>query len=171
MVRASASLFCLALLAVSPAAADAQCRLCDARTTVRDEQRAQGDVRLEVQTSLSFDRLVLLGAGSGSAMIKPDGSSSAEGAVLNVGPRAIVGTVAVHGEPGRALMVEIPRRIELYSISGGRITVEDLASDLKSLPRLDAAGNLTFRIGGRVRVDGNADGDYRGDLPISVDYQ
>jgi hypothetical protein len=79
--------------------------------------------------------------------------------------------VAVHGEPGRALMVEIPRRIELYSISGGRITVEDLASDLKSLPRLDAAGNLTFRIGGRVRVDGNADGDYRGDLPISVDYQ
>jgi hypothetical protein len=30
---------------------------------------------------------------------------------------------------------------------------------------------LSFRFGGRVRITGNADGDYRGDLPITVEYQ
>ena len=34
-----------------------------------------------------------------------------------------------------------------------------------------SAGNLTFRFGGRVQISGDADGDYRGDLPITVEYQ
>ena len=40
----------------------------------------------------------------------------------------------------------------------------------RRIPQLDAAGNLTFRFGGRLRVSGDADGDYRGDLPITVEY-
>jgi len=56
-------------------------------------------------------------------------------------------------------------------VSGARITLDDVASDLPSLPRLDSAGNLTFRFGGRVQISGDADGDYRGDLPITVEYQ
>jgi hypothetical protein len=38
------------------------------------------------------------------------------------------------------------------------------------LPRLDSAGNLSFRFGGRLLVTGNADGQFRGDLPITVEY-
>jgi len=38
------------------------------------------------------------------------------------------------------------------------------------MPRLDSGGKLTFRFGGRIRVTGNADGDFRGDLPITVEY-
>jgi hypothetical protein len=66
--------------------------------------------------------------------------------------------------------VELPRRIDLYSSSGSRITVDELVSDLPSLPRLDSAGNLTFRFGGRVTVTGDSEGQYRGDLPITVEY-
>jgi hypothetical protein len=83
----------------------------------------------------------------------------------------MVGTAAIHGAAGRAVRVELPRRIELYSIGGGRITVDDVASDLPSLPRLDSAGNLTFRFGGRVTVLGDSEGDYRGEMPITVEYQ
>jgi hypothetical protein len=39
------------------------------------------------------------------------------------------------------------------------------------MPRLDSSGTLTFRFGGRIRITGDADGDYRGDLPISAEYQ
>ena len=46
-----------------------------------------------------------------------------------------------------------------------------MVSDLPSLPRLDSAGNLSFRFGGRLRITGDADGQYRGDLPITVEYQ
>jgi hypothetical protein len=77
----------------------------------------------------------------------------------------------VRGTPDRIVRVELPRRIDLYSVSGARITLDDVVSDLPSLPRLDSAGNLTFRFGGRVQIAGDADGDYRGDLPITVEYQ
>lgn len=90
---------------------------------------------------------------------------------MQVGPRAMVGTVLVHGDAGRGVRVELPRRIELYSLGGGRITLDDVASDLPAAPRLDAAGNLSFRFGGRLIITGDADGQFRGDLPITVEYQ
>ena len=65
----------------------------------------------------------------------------------------MVGSAVVHGQPGRTVRIELPHRIDLYSI-----------------PRLDAAGTLTFRFGGRLTVSSDADGDYRGDLPITVEY-
>jgi hypothetical protein len=82
----------------------------------------------------------------------------------------MVGTILVHGEPNRALRVEMPKRIELFSVSGGRITLDDITSDLPAIPRLDTAGNFRFRFGGRLILTGNSDGPFRGDLSISVDY-
>ena len=150
--------------------ATAQCRLCDTPTTVRDEAAAGKDIQLEIETSLSFDRLILFGAGTGTAVIRPDGSTSAHGAVSDIGPRAMVGRAVIRGEPGRAVRVELPRRILLHSLGGGEIAFDDVVSDLPSLPRLDATGTLGFRFGGRLTVTGDADGEYRGDLPITVEY-
>jgi uncharacterized protein DUF4402 len=161
----------IAVAAVTPRPVGAQCRLCDQPTTVREDPTNSDDIRLEIETSLNFDRLILAGGGQGAAVIRPDGSSASEGAVVDVGPRAMVGTAIVHGQPGRMIRVDLPHRIELYSLSGGNISFEDVTSDLPSLPRLDSAGNLTFRFGGRVRISGDADGEYRGDLPITVEYQ
>ena len=153
----------------SPAAA--QCRLCDQPTTSGLEESPSGDVQLQIETNLNFDRLILSGGGSGAVTIRPDGSSGSEGAVADIGPRAMVGTVLVHGDPGRAVRIDLPRRVDLFSVSGGHITVVDIASDAPALPRLDAAGNLSFRFGGRLIVTGDADGQYRGDLAITVEYQ
>jgi hypothetical protein len=161
----------LAAAATAEWPANAQCRLCDKPTTAPAETKVENQIRLEIETSLNFDRLILFGDGEGSAVIRPDGSRTAQGAVTDIGPRAMVGTAAIHGEPGRAVLVELPRRIELFSLGGGRISFDDVVSDLPALPRLDSAGNLTFRFGGRVRITGEADGDYRGDLPITVEYQ
>jgi hypothetical protein len=160
-----------AAAAVTSWPAGAQCRLCSSPVTSRDDPANQQDVRIEIETNVNFDRLVLLGAGEGAAVIRPDGSHAAQGNVSEAGPRAMVGTARVHGEPGRAVRVELPQRIELYSMGGGRISFDEVTSDLPSLPRLDSAGNLTFRFGGRVRVSGDAGGQYRGDLPITVEYQ
>jgi hypothetical protein len=64
----------------------------------------------------------------------------------------------------------LPRRIELFSIGGSRIIIDEIETDLPSLPRLDSMGNLTFRFGGRLQVNGEAEGDFRGDLPITAEY-
>jgi hypothetical protein len=82
----------------------------------------------------------------------------------------MVGSAVVHGQPGRAVRIELPQRILLHSISGGQISFDDVTSDLPSVPRLDSSGTLSFRFGGRLTVSGDADGEYRGDLPITVEY-
>lgn len=152
--------------------ASAQCRLCEQpTTTVAPEGSSGGDVDLQIETNLNFDRLILMGAGVGAATIRPDGATSAEGSVMEVGPRAMVGTVLVHGEPNRSVRVDLPRRIELFSAGGARLTLDDVGTDLSPAPHLDAGGNLSFRFGGRLIVSGDADGPYRGDLPITVEYQ
>jgi len=165
------SFVALAAAAVGAWPASGQCRLCDTPSTVLTQSHDDTGIDLQIETSLDFDRLILSGPGDGAAVIRPDGSNAAQGAVAAVSPRAMVGSASVHGEPGRAVRVALPDRIELYSIDGGRMTFDDVASDLPSLPRLDSAGNLSFRFGGRLTVTGDAEGQYRGDLPITVEYQ
>jgi hypothetical protein len=164
MITASAS------AAIVPAIAQAQCRLCATPTTAIADGTARGGVDLQIETSLNFDRLILAQAGAGEAVLRPDGSSSVAGSIDTVGGRASVATVTVHGEANRALRIDVPRRIDLYSLSGARMTFDQVVTDAPDLPKLDAAGNLTFHIGGRLRFIGDEDGDYRGDLPITVDY-
>ena len=148
-----------------------QCRLCDKPVMERSQPFDDDGLDLQIETSLDFGRLIVGGEGSGAAVIGPDGSNMAQGALAAISARATVGTAVVHGTPGRAVRVELPRRIELYSTRGGRITVDDVTSDLPSLPRLDSAGSLTVRFGGRVTVTGDSEGEYRGDMPITVEYQ
>jgi hypothetical protein len=161
--------FAAAAAGVSPARG--QCRLCATPTTALSQSPGSDGISLEIETNLNFDRLILAGTGQGAAVIRPNGTSSAEGALTAVSPRAMVGTAVIHGAADRAVRVELPRRIELSSVSGGSIIVDEVVSDLPSLPRLDSAGNLTFRFGGRVQISGDADGEYRGSMPITVEYQ
>jgi hypothetical protein len=159
----------LGLITASPA--QAQCRLCGTPVTTRADDAADQRVTVEVETNINFDRLVVLGSNAGDAEIRPDGSRFAEGAVTAVGARAMVGTAILHGEPNRSVRVDLPSRIQLYSLSGGEIAFDQVTSDLPPMPRLDAGGTLSFRFGGRLHVSGDADGDYRGDLPITAEYQ
>ena len=168
---ALASLAAAALmLGGAPTGALAQCRLCPAPTTDREESRAGDSMRLEVQASLDFDRLVLLGAGTGAATLLPTGERSASGSVATLSSRAMVGSVTVRGEPGRQVRVDVPSRVNLYSLSGGQIVIEDMETDLPSLPKLDSSGSLSFRFGGRLTISGDSEGEYRGDVPITVEY-
>lgn len=150
--------------------AAAQCRLCD-RPTTQAEPAAGEAIRLEVETRLDFDRLILLGSGEGTATLMPDGSRAVSGMIGAISGRAMVGSAVVRGEPGRGVRIMLPTRIAMHSLSGGSLVIEGITSDLGSAPRLDSRGLLAFRFGGRLVVTGDAEGDYRGDVPITVEYQ
>ncbi len=170
MRRATFPLLVIAVAGGSASPVGAQCRLCGTPSTVAAQSPDSADVQLEIETSLNFDRLVLAQAGPGDATLRPDGSSSGTGSISGVGARATVATVNVHGEPNRAVRIDVPRRIDLFSLGGARLTFDQVVTDAADLPKLDSAGNLTFHIGGRLRFMGDEDGDYRGDLPITVEY-
>jgi type 1 fimbria pilin len=67
--------------------------------------------------------------------------------------------------------VDLPRRVQLFSLSGGHVTLEDVTADVPAVTRLDAAGNLSFHFAGRLILPADLAGPFRGDLPITVEYQ
>lgn len=147
----------------------APCRLCSPDGAT-EEAKPKEPVRLEVEASLDFDRLVTSGSGSGTAQLGPDGSRTVSGSIAAMSARAMAGEVSIRGEPGREVRIELPRSIELSGFNGGSIRIESIRSDLPAMPRLDSDGRLTFRFGGIVHVSGDADGEFRGDARIEVDY-
>lgn len=168
---ASLALAC-ALGIASPALpqdVEAPCRLCNPGDSKVEEQPSQ-PVRLEVETRLDFDRLILMGPTGGSAELGPDGSRTVSGSVAAISSKAMIGEVLIRGEPGRTVRIELPQSIELSGFNGGSIRLESIRSDLPPLSRLDPNGQLSFRFGGIVRLSGDVDGEFRGDVPINVEY-
>lgn len=171
------ALFLLALIGATgisaparPQSASAPCRLCGASASENDQRDAATPVRLEVEAKLDFDRLIIAGAGEGSARLSPEGDRSVSGSVGAIGSRAMAGEVTIRGEPGRSIRVDLPERIELYGLAGGTLRLESIRADLPAEPRLDGNGRLSFRFGGVLRVTGDLDGQFRGEIPIDVDY-
>jgi hypothetical protein len=147
----------------------APCRLCDQQSQAAREAPAI-PISVEVEVGLDFDQLIIGGAGDGSAELTPEGARIASGSITSIGARAMVAEVVIRGEPGRLVEIVLPRRVELAGLSGGTIRLEQLRSDLPQMPRLDSNGRLKFRIGGVLHLSGDVSGDFRGNLPIEVDY-
>ena len=171
MMGRTCVLLALLMLAAAPQRAAAQCRLCDAPTTELEAQAAAASpVRLEVEASLDFDRLIVTGPDGGIARLLPDGSRSVSGSVTELTSRAMVGSAVIRGEPGRTVRISLPSRIDMHGLMGNRISIDGIESDLPASARLDSNGSLSFRFGGRLEILGDAEGDYRGDVPITVEY-
>ena len=68
------------------------------------------------------------------------------------------------------MRITFPDSIQLHGLTGNAIVVRRLTSDLPASAKLDSQGALHFRFGGELDVRGNVEGDYRGDIPITVDY-
>ena len=164
-----ASLAAMGLAAPAlPQDASAPCRLCNSPSP--SDEKPASPVSLDVEAALDFDRLILAGKGEGSAQLSPEGGRRVTGSITAIGARAMVGEVTVRGEPGRIVRVSLPDSIELYGLAGGTIRLDSIRSDLPPMPRLDADGRLSFRFGGILRVSGDLDGEFRGDVPIDVEY-
>src|SRR4029453_13038621 len=101
----------------------APCSLC-APVSATPEETPATPVKLDVEVNLDFDRLILDGSGDGSAELSPDGVRNVTGSITAIGARAMVGEVVIHGEPGRYVRIDLPRRIELQGFSGGVIRLE-----------------------------------------------
>lgn len=176
MLGRSSALACLALTGALafpapalPQQVSAPCRLCSSADALA-EAKPSTPVSLDVEASLDFDRLILASQGSGSAQLGPDGARIVSGSVASMGARAMVGEVVIRGEPGRPVRVLLPGSIELHGLAGGSIQLDSIRSDLPALPRLDGNGSLRFRFGGSVRIIGDVDGEFRGNVPVEVDY-
>ena len=169
----------VALLAASvaaPAAGGAQdavaapCRLCGPESSESKNDRPTVPLRLEVQTRLEFDKVVFGGVGEALVALSPDGVAQISGATAATGARAMPGAVLIRGEPGRAVRIDLPSRVNLSGDGNGTIRIDSIVTDLPAFPRIGDDGTLSFRFGGDLRISGEGDGSYRGSVDIIVEY-
>lgn len=159
-----------AILAVSPsvqAAEDVACKLCaDA-----EAKREYAPLRVEIESGIAFSRLALVGPGDGEAEIDAQtGSKFTRGNMMDLGGMPFQGRALITGEPYQPVRIEMPGSVTLRSPGGGEASLTDFATDLPEFPMLDANGRLEFRFGGRLRTIGGHGGNFRGRIPIHVDY-
>ena len=146
------------------------CRLCAAGGDGGTTTAATTPLRLEVETRLNFDKVVFDGKGSALVALSPGGIARLSGAATAAGARAMPGSVLVRGEPGRAVTVELPPRVQLFGSGSGTLMIESLVTDLPAFPRIGDDGTLSFRFGGDLRLTGDSDGVYHGTIDIIVEY-
>lgn len=143
----------------------------DGGSATTASRNTETPLRVEVETQLDMGR-VAAGAGGGEVTIDPlTGARRVSGNVVDLGGFALTGVVTVSGEPGAEVRVFLPPTVDLESGDGRTARVVGLATDLSAAPRLGPDGRLQFRFGGRLQVAGTSGGDYRGRIPVTVEYQ
>lgn len=165
-----------AALALAPAVpAHSQCLLCatgaDGSNKGGGQSSSDEPLRIEIAAQLDFSR-VATGTGGGSVTVDPHtGARRITGNLLDLGGMAVSGEAIVTGTPGRNVRIFIPPQIDLEGDQGRSARVVDVATDLGPAPRIGPDGRLRFRFGGRLQVASDDDGNYRGRIPISAEYE
>jgi len=167
MVRALSGCAALALFTMPLAGVVAEpCAAC-----LGGQSPASVPLRIEITSDLEFSRMALTGQDGGKAQIDPQtGSRRIESGLVGLGGFTLKGRAKVTGEPMRSVRIELPQRITLTTSSGGRAELTDLVTDIAPFATLDTAGRLEFSFGGKLTVTGAAGGNFRGRIPISVEY-
>jgi hypothetical protein len=160
----------------TPVDAAAQCLLCSgpvapALTVQGQPGEVERPLRVEITADLDFSRLVARDGGGSVTIPSQGGQGQAQGNVSAIGGFGFSGRVRVEGSPGRAVRITLPREADLTSAQGGQAHVRDIESSLPPVARLGADGVLEFSFGGRLELNGTADGDYRGRIDVTVAYE
>ena len=174
----SALLAFMMAFAVWTGTASAQCRLCSepAGSAVSSAHagstQSEKPLRIEITADLDFSRLALMSRSGGEVSIDPlSGQRRISGGITDLGGMSLHGQGRLEGEPGRYVSVNLPDRITLSAPNGSTAELVKLETNLPVRAKLDSMGQLTFSFGGKLQVTGNANGQFRGRISITADYE
>lgn len=168
MARALALILAALALPALPAAGQEACRLCYSGPGAKPGERP---LTIEIWADLSFAKLAMTGRSGGSAQVDAQtGSKSTQGEMISLGGTPVTGHGRITGEPLRRVRIDLPGKVPMSTPDGGSAELTDFTTNLPSNPQLNANGELEFSFGARLVVKDGRGGNFRGRIPISVDY-
>lgn len=168
VLRPSVLAAAAALMAASPSPGQDTCRLC-----FGDGAAAPGEqpLTIEIWADLNFSKLALTGRDGGSAVLDPaTGAKRTQGGMIDLGGMTVTGRGRISGAPYREVRIDLPQQVPMSTPDGGSGELGGFTTDLPDRPMLDGNGNLEFTFGARLLVKSGRGGNFRGRIPISVDY-
>jgi hypothetical protein len=159
-----------ALVAVSaPAPALAEDGLADPfGAPVRSTERP---LSITIESGLQVGRVGLTGQQDGNAAIDPQTGAKRVGPnMIDLGGLSFQGKATITGQPFKPVRIELPPSVMLHSPSGAEAELSDFRTDLPPVAVLNADGVLEFSFGATLSSKDVQGGDFRGRIPIRVDY-
>ena len=113
----------------------------------------------------------LTGRYDGNAVIDPQTGAKLVGPnMIDLGGLTFQGKATITGQPLKPVRIDLPRSVVLHSVAGGEAELSDFRTDLPQVAMLDANGQLQFNFGATITSKNAQGGDFRGRIPIRVEY-
>jgi uncharacterized protein DUF4402 len=126
---------------------------------------------ITIDSGLQVGRLGLTGKQDGTAAIDPQtGAKQMVANMVDLGGATFQGKATVTGQPLKPVRIELPQTVMLRSPSGAEAQLSNFRTDLPPVAMLDAHGSLAFNFGATITTKDAQGGDFRGRIPIRVDY-
>jgi len=126
---------------------------------------------ITVESGISVGRLGLKGREDGNAEIDPQtGTKQVGSGMVDLGGLSFQGKATITGHPLRPVRIELPQTVTLYSPTGAEAELSDFRTDLAGVAMLDANGQLQFNFGATITSKNGQGGNFRGRIPIRVEY-
>lgn len=144
---------------------------CCADPFVRIGPNGERPLSISIESGLQVGRLGLTGRQDGTAAIDPQTGAKEVGAnMIDLGGLAFQGKATITGQPLKPVRIELPQTVVLHSPSGAQAELSNFRTDLPPVAMLDANGMLQFNFGATISSKGGQGGDFRGRIPIRVEY-
>jgi hypothetical protein len=126
---------------------------------------------ITIESALQVGRVGLTGKEDGTAVIDPQTGAKQVGAnMIDLGGLTFQGKATSTGQPLKPVRIELPNSVVLHSPSGAEAELSDFRTDLPGVAMLDANGVLEFSFGATLSSKGAQGGEFRGRIPIRVEY-
>ena len=126
---------------------------------------------ITIESGISVGRLGLQGRQDGDAAIDPQTGTKRVGAnMVDLGGLSYQGKATITGQPLRPVRIELPHVVVLHNPTGGEAELSEFRTDLPGVAMLDASGRLQFNFGATITSKDGQGGNFRGRIPIRVEY-
>lgn len=124
-----------------------------------------------IESGIQVGRLGLTGHQDGNAKIDPQTGAKEIGPnMIDLGGLSFQGKATITGQPLKPVRIDLPQRVVLHTAFGAEAELSDFRTDLPAVAMLDANGQLQFSFGATITSKGAQGGDFRGRIPIRVEY-
>jgi hypothetical protein len=126
---------------------------------------------ITIESGIQVGRLGLTGHDDGNAAIDPQTGAKQVGPnMIDLGGLSFQGKATITGQPLKPVRIELPHRVVLHTPSGAEAELSEFRTDLPPVAMLDVNGQLQFNFGATITSKGAQGGDFRGRIPIRVEY-
>jgi hypothetical protein len=138
---------------------------------MRPPTNAERPLSITVESALQVGRLGLIGREDGDAFVDAQTGAKHVGRnMIDLGGLTFRGKATITGQPLKPVRIDLPSLVVLHSAAGGEAELTDFRTDLPPVAMLDRDGQLQFNFGATITSKNAQDGDFRGRIPIRVEY-